>query len=239
MTQYKIYKLLHPITLETRYIGVTTRSLNQRLSQHISEAKNTKTMKTYKVNWIRNILLYNLKPIIELIEICGQENWEEREKYWVLNTPNLVNTHEGGKGIILGERGKTSLNNSKPILQLDIKGNLINEFISATEASKNTNISRTNIANVLSKRAITAGGFHWVFKKDFTSSYKIPIKSKIGLFGSNFIKKSIEFIDENKVLNFESIKECAIFFNVSQSFISLVLSKKRKLKRGNLRYSLI
>ena len=46
-------------------------------------------------------------------------------------------------------------------------------------------------------------------------------------------------IDENKVLNFESIKECAIFFNVSQSFISLVLSKKRKLKRGNLRYSLI
>lgn len=33
-----------------------------------------------------------------LLEECNEFNWSDRERYWILNTPNLTNTTEGGEG---------------------------------------------------------------------------------------------------------------------------------------------
>ena len=48
-----------------------------------------------------------------------------------------------------------------PIQQLDTSGNLVEEFVSAVEASRKTNISINWIRDALSGRQQQAGGFVW------------------------------------------------------------------------------
>ena len=54
------------------------------------------------------------------------------------------------------------------VLQLDKKSNqIINEFITASEAARKTNISRSNIGETLNKKRKSAGGFKWIYKKEY------------------------------------------------------------------------
>lgn len=94
-----IYCLKHPETNEIRYIGKTT-NLKRRLYQHIyfSDKKYSKTRSS---KWINSLIKKDLKPIIEIIEICNENNWEEKEKYWIKYYSNIVdlcNILEGGLG---------------------------------------------------------------------------------------------------------------------------------------------
>jgi len=100
MKQVYIYKLLHPLTKEVRYVGKTTNT-NRRLSSHISEAKLNKS-KRYVLNWINSLLKQDLKPLLEIIEVCDKNIWQKREQYWIkyyrdLNS-NLCNICDGGLG---------------------------------------------------------------------------------------------------------------------------------------------
>lgn len=93
----KIYILKHPDTLEVRYVGKTVRSLSRRLGNHIDNAKRRKHNK-HLSNWILNILSNGKRPIIELIEEVDNSVWQERERYWITQYPNLINLTEGGDG---------------------------------------------------------------------------------------------------------------------------------------------
>ncbi len=182
--KYLIYVLKHPITKEIRYVGVTTKSLNQRLSQHICSKKRIGT----KVSkWIKNLSNFKLKPIIELIEDCNINNWEDREKYWITKFPNLLNQHEGGKGIIIN-RNKTSIERSAlahmtPIIQLDKSGKFVKKWNSIKEAAEYYTVGNTAISNVLNyKKSIKYScKFQWVKEEEYlTGNYpKIVEKRKI------------------------------------------------------------
>jgi len=98
-----------------RYIGKTI-NIKRRLYSHIAEAKRNKTNR-YSCNWIKGLLNKSQKPLIEIIEICNESNWKDREKYWIkyykeLNY-KLCNLCDGGTG------GLTKENLSKE--QLDKK----------------------------------------------------------------------------------------------------------------------
>lgn len=93
----KIYTLKHPDTLEIRYVGKTVRSLSRRLGNHVANAKGNKHNK-HLSNWILSILALGKRPIIELIEEVDSSLWQEREKYWITQFPNLINLTEGGDG---------------------------------------------------------------------------------------------------------------------------------------------
>lgn len=96
----KIYKLIDPRTNEIRYIGKTISLLQRRLRCHIHTAKNGNN---HKDNWIKNILNDNLRPIIELVEMVPEKDWEEREKYWIAYYNsigvNLTNATDGGSNV--------------------------------------------------------------------------------------------------------------------------------------------
>lgn len=83
-----------------RYVGKTT-NIKRRLYSHIAEAKLNKS-KRYVLNWIRQLLSNNQKPILEVIEECNENNWQEREIYWINYykelIPNLCNLCDGGTG---------------------------------------------------------------------------------------------------------------------------------------------
>lgn len=56
---------------------------------------------------------------------------------------------------------------TKIILQFDLEGNFIKEWISQTEASKSLNISQGDIGSVASGKRKTCGNFMWRFKNVF------------------------------------------------------------------------
>lgn len=98
MRKVKIYKLIDPITNEVRYVGKTIQKLNERLNLHLHPQNNDFT---HRANWIRKLKQENLKPIIELIEECDDENWVEREIFWIseyAKITNLTNSSIGGVG---------------------------------------------------------------------------------------------------------------------------------------------
>lgn len=53
---------------------------------------------THKSNWIKKLLKLGKRPSIELIETCDENNWEEREKFYIKKyKKNLTNTSSGGE----------------------------------------------------------------------------------------------------------------------------------------------
>lgn len=52
---------------------------------------------------------------------------------------------------------------NKPVIQLSKKDDTIKVFNSAYEASKELNISRKSIGNVLAGRTLTAGNYKWIY----------------------------------------------------------------------------
>jgi len=89
-------------TNDIRYIGKTT-NLKNRLRKHLSNY--SLKIDTYKNNWIKKELLLGNKILIHSIEEVNENNWQEREIYWIKKYKdlgyNLTNTTLGGDGLIL------------------------------------------------------------------------------------------------------------------------------------------
>lgn len=98
MEKVYIYKLIDPITNEIRYVGKTI-NLKRRLRAHITRSKNKKH---HTACWIQSLIKKGEHPIIEVIEECSEDNWQEREIYWIQeyrklhDLTNLLNGGEGG-----------------------------------------------------------------------------------------------------------------------------------------------
>lgn len=191
-----IYKLIHPDTLEIRYIGKTKESLKRRLNKHIHNRKNNT-----KVNkWIRKLISNKKYPIIELIEKCSFDTWERREKYWIKyysSKYNLMNISPGGDTGSLGykhteeAKKRISILNSKPkskewiekaakemrktvgrrIIQYNLEMSFIKEWDSFCFAAKeiNPNNYKAAIKNIYSccnYKRRTAYKYIWRYKEN-------------------------------------------------------------------------
>lgn len=118
-----------------------------------------------------------------ILEYCPIEILDDKEIYWiefynVLNSKCGYNLADGG----LGCRGykhteeeilkMRMIQNPEPIVQLDLKGNYINTFISAGEASDS--LGKESIAGI--KRCCEkdkyrqAYGYIWVYEKDYKNN---------------------------------------------------------------------
>jgi hypothetical protein len=93
--EIRIYALIDPQTNEVRYVGKTKRALRIRLRAHIND--NPKH-NTHKFNWIKKLKSQGFEPIIIELEVCNENNWIEREKYWIRQYCNLTNMTTGGEG---------------------------------------------------------------------------------------------------------------------------------------------
>jgi len=104
-----IYVLKHPTTNEIKYVGKTI-NLKRRYYSHIQDSKRLVNNKRYLLNWIRSLLKENLKPVMEVIEICEISNWQEREIYWInhyrMTNSKLCNICDGGENNLIGRQIK-------------------------------------------------------------------------------------------------------------------------------------
>jgi hypothetical protein len=158
MKKIYIYSLKNPITNEIRYVGKTI-NIKKRYSQHLVDKRQT-----HKRCWIDSLLKENIKPVIDILEICYEYNWEEREIYWINQYDNLTNHKKGGNGNsdyvrVTAEETKKKLSESrkKVILTEDWKNNIGNsvpcrrvlidnlEYKSIMDASRKLNIPKSTI----------------------------------------------------------------------------------------------
>lgn len=118
----------------------------------------------------------------EIIEECNQDIINEREKYWIQhydsynNGLNLTLGGEGVKGKVFSYEEKEKMRNyaknvgrSKPVLQIDTAGNIVNEWRSCKEIGKTTDMLSTNIHDCLKHKGgyRLAYGYIWLYKEEY------------------------------------------------------------------------
>lgn len=89
-----IYSLSHPLNGIVRYIGKSNKP-KTRFFSHVNDASVSK-----KTSWIKNLLLNDLLPVMNIIDevpVCDWEFWEKHYiKLYKSCGADLVNSNEGG-----------------------------------------------------------------------------------------------------------------------------------------------
>lgn len=182
----KIYCLIDPRTDIIRYIGKTIRPLTYRLNQHRREKGRNR-----KNNWIKSLKNKGLNPIIEIIDEVPSDDWQKHEMSYIRLFKsfgaNLLNEKSGGEGGQFSEATIEKIRNSqkkKIVYQYDLQGNFLNEFISISEAARNTKSNVYHISSTCNrdrkrKGRIMENGFLWKFKNDVFDKSNIDSYSRI------------------------------------------------------------
>lgn len=77
--EYRVYTLICPISNNVFYVGMTTKSLSERLKRHVHDTGNI-----VKAKFIFSLMEKELLPTIELIESFDlEQNARYFEKYWI------------------------------------------------------------------------------------------------------------------------------------------------------------
>jgi len=208
---FRIYSLSHPITKEIGYIGATTLLLNVRYSQHKHNAL-TKNLDRKVYIWFREIVAEGLLPEIKWIDTGTEDNWKEKETFWIEKYKKANNVSKGGSGIVLNRTSESKQRtidaHKKVVVLLDKKFKLLEEFSSLRELAKFLNVGITAISNALNiKGTNSVQGYIVLFKEDFLSGnfikeYKGTYKDiyQYSLNGE-FIKKFPKVVDALREVN--------------------------------------
>lgn len=136
----------------------------------ISHSKK-KTIPVHKIVALTFVPNKENKPEIDHINGNKTDNRVENLR-WVTHAENMnnpitlelrrKNIKRGKEAWRYGKVGKEN-GKSKPIQQIDIKGNIINTFESVRQAGIITKINRKTIQSAATGRSKTAGGFIWKY----------------------------------------------------------------------------
>lgn len=198
MEKPKLYVLQNPSTLEIRYVGITMKTLQERLDKHIYDVRNRSFLSPKKVKWFEELFSNQLIPKITLISEfdtiaeCKQAEIDYILKYKKIY--NLVNNSMGGE-----------YPDTISVDQYNIFGELIGQYESISQAGTALNIKDpSHISNVCNGQRRFAYGYIWRRKGD-------PLGDL-----SNIDKNSIHFnsinqydLEGNYIQTFKNYKEAS------------------------------
>lgn len=201
----------------TVYIGCS-KDYETRIKQHLN--KDRKKYNTWFYRWLNKQIAFEIPFFWDILEICTEENYKEREIYWIkeareCNIP-ITNLTDGGdgnnnqffskesiekraqklrgrkhseetkkrlsemkKGKIVSQQTREKLRNhflgtpcpqhviellSKPIIQMTLEGEFIEEFPSLSDAAKSINTRKGSLSNAMKKKVTKFKGFLWKWK---------------------------------------------------------------------------
>ena len=192
-----IYILRHPETFEVKYVGKTN-NIKRRFAQHKSKKCLEKTGSKKLASWILKLLSNNLFPIMEIIEECD-DNWVEREKYWISyysNTTTLCNLSEGGEGVGHNDSTKSKIKNA-----------LVGRKRSDEEKEA---ISKAMIGKKRGKYTNTEGHKKRYENPEERKKCSIKLRKKVGQYD----------LENNLIQEFESLREASRQLNIDCGSIS-------------------
>lgn len=247
-----IYKIENIITHEV-YIGQTThpRGFNGRydfkgvgIERVYKKLLGNETRgESHNQHLRRSIKKFGFDAfnVIEVFDVANTlEELNEKETYYIKlfdSYKNGYNQTFGGDNISGYERPKgKDCPNSKRICQIDLDGNLINIWDSATDASNILGIDQSSISMVCSGRRKTAGGFVWVHEYDYdpNKNYsRVPQKKDMGK-GT----KPVLLLDEdgNIIQEFYSVNSAGVSLGISGQEVSRICLHQAKTIKFNLIY---
>lgn len=144
------------------YIGVTKKSIDKRLSEHIQESKKRAAERkktTYKNNWINSKIAKGLDIEIHQIDFVPLSEfafWERHYislfKSWGFTLMNLTDGGEGIFGYKFDEESKLKISRSKSmdVYEVDENCNIVNHFESTADAAIFYGINKSAIQRNLS-----------------------------------------------------------------------------------------
>lgn len=246
MLKYKIYRLVDPTvdpTDETnyvRYIGWTNKTLSDRLSNHVTEARHDMTQQhTHKNRWINKLLRLNTRPKIELVdETDDSEEIKQMEiKYIALYAEKgckLTNATKGGDG----QLGRIVPDEQKALFEkavdvYDKNGNFLNTLKSQKECEIQLGVSSAKVSQVCNGIRKTTGNLVFRFHGEPFDKYDtISMKGK-----NQKTKKPVLQITENGTLiqEYPSINECAIAEGINIKTLRSHLKMSEFKKNGKRR----
>ena len=98
-----IYGLYDPraVPVKVRYVGYTSKGAEQRLAEHVQEAR-LKSTNVHRLNWLRSLAKDGVMPQAVVLEQVTAENWKAKEAFWInhFGRKNLVNSTNGGEGLV-------------------------------------------------------------------------------------------------------------------------------------------
>lgn len=164
-----------------KYIG-QSKNIYNRWYQHKLELNHNKHGNIYLQNAWNKYGENNFKFYI--IEKCSEDELNEKEIYYIsyfdshahLGKRNGYNLTTGGEGIgDLSEEERQvyrEAQQSIPIYQIDLKGNIINKWnYGAREASKKLNIEQSCIWNCANHKRKTYKGFIWIYMSEYNDNF--------------------------------------------------------------------
>ena len=203
-----IYILRHPKTFEVKYVGKTN-NIKRRFAQHKSKKCLEKTGSKKLASWILKLLSNDLLPIMEIIEEC-EDNWAEREKYWIsyYSNTNLCNLSEGGEGV-----GHNDSTKSK------IKNTLLGR--KRTDEEKQA-ISKAMTGVKRGKYSTSEGHKKRYEDSDERKKCGIKLRKKVGQYD----------LKHNLIQEFESLREVSRKLSIDCGSISKCCKNKQKQSNG-------
>lgn len=255
---YYVYGLFDPRNNELRYVGMTE-DINRRLNEHIKpyNLKNN----TYKQNWIKSLLKYNLKPIIDILEIYKTELEAlqaeiELIAYFKAIGCRLTNGTEGGEGhkhnlstkqkLSKINKGKIGPNKAKPLLQ-ETKDKISKTLTGRVGCNKGKKwsddhklkISKTKkLQNIVGEKAPSAK-LTWNMVKEIRNLYKenetsseLAIKFNVSKPTILMILKNKTWIDHNYIPNMKK-SSCANIGKITSEETKIKQSKSIIKSKSN------
>lgn len=236
--KYFIYTLSDPRTNEIRYVG-KTKQPKDRMSRHLQKCYLDKYDKnTYKSNWIKALLKENVQPKMYIIEEGDNIDINEKEIFWIKwfkdNGYRLTNLSEGGEiGVDwTGRKHKKSSiekmieNNHtrKEVIQYDLNGEILNEYFSLSEASRESGCHIFLISNCCKKKKYyTVNGTTFRYKDDDFDYYEYNKNKQVN--SKPIVKYTIE---GNFIKEFDSQRSAAVEMNTNHGNIKRCCEVKYK-----------
>ena len=230
---FVVYKITNIINNKV-YIGIT-KQIIKRIGNHIYYFKNPNSSNNTYLH--KSLRKYGLEFFtIEILEICKSlETLNNREVYWI----KYYNSTDNKKGYNLDSGGNLKESNEqntinrqlnakvKSVAQYDLEGNLIQIFYSVKEASRQLNISDSDIhrchRNKWSRN-------NFMFRK-FEKKPLVKIEPYIDNTGNNLIKLTKGKLPHNAIAcKAENLKTGEIYETRSL----LDLSKKANIHRTTI-----
>lgn len=192
MEQEKVYYFytLHSTKSpdEVRYVGVTTQSLQQRLSEHRYKAKSEKFRTQPVHKWMHSHYQQGFDIIIKILDQCDATIWQEKEKYWIKYYKDvgakLLNLQLGGSGVYTSEmraiegRLRSKIAHQIPVACYDKQtGEEIMRFSSGVEAANYFHVDKSTIHSVLDKPNRSSCGYKWRRLPKFSVVSHVPLRN--------------------------------------------------------------
>jgi hypothetical protein len=215
---YKVYGLIDPRTNLIKYVGITKRNLELRLSEHINTRRK---YNTYKIKWIDKLKSIQLLPTIILIENnLTKESACEKEIYYIdfYKSNKLVNGTTGGESGF--QVKKSSINR----LKISLTGRSLSE-----EHKKNIGIASQRPCTESAKKKLRKKA-----KKQWSNPELLnKMKERVGSNNPNYGGSKgpvCQLNDEGIVLNeYNCIGDAATALGINQKSLRGTINRGTRL----------